>query len=332
MSIDFHAHLAREDPNAPPFMRDLFDVEGYLSKQEAAGIERTVLSYALEDERVDLDDVRGEHDFLAGLIEQHPDRLSALAAFDPFGGPEWIAEAERVLELGFTGFCLPTSMGGRYLDSPEAADAFAFADERGVLVFLHPSAAPIEPERAGHRLVSAWVGRPYDTGICLTRMLLADTLAAYPNLRVIVAHSGGTLPMLIGRLGHVFTGMQRMAKFAGGGPPGGGPPGGGPPGGGKGPPGLAIPDEAKIEPALEGRPLAERLDRVYLDTASYHPAPVQAAIATVGIDRVVLGTDFPPAGDSPDAAIAVLDALDAADREKILVTNGRSLLEGAVRA
>ena len=50
MSIDFHAHLAREDPNAPFFMRDLFDVEGYLEKQERAGIERTVLSFALEDE------------------------------------------------------------------------------------------------------------------------------------------------------------------------------------------------------------------------------------------------------------------------------------------
>jgi predicted TIM-barrel fold metal-dependent hydrolase len=327
MSIDFHAHLAREDPKAPPFMRDLFDVEGYLEKQERAGIERTVLSYALEDDEVDLADVRGEHDFLAGLVEQHPGRFSALAAFDPFGGADWIAEAERALELGFTGLCLPTSMGGRYLDSADAADALAFADERGVLVFLHPSAAPIEPERAGHRLVNAWVGRPYDTGICMTRMLLADTLGSYPNLRMVVAHSGGTLPMLLGRLEHIFTGMQRMARFAGGGPPGGGPPGGG-----KGPPGLAIPDEAKIEPALDGRPLGERLDRVYLDTASYHQAPIQAAIASVGIDRVVLGTDFPPAGDSPDSAIAALDFLPEADREKILNGNGQALLEGAVRA
>ena len=239
MSIDFHAHLAREDPNAPFFMRDLFDVEGYLEKQERAGIERTVLSFALEDEGETMDEIKGEHDFLAGLLEQYPDRLSALAAVDPFGGADALAEGERALELGFTGFCFPTSRGGRYPDSADAADAFALADEKGALVFLHPSAAPIEPERAGHRLVNAWVGRPYDTGICLSRMLLADTLAGYPNIRMVVAHSGGTLPMLIGRLEHVFAGMKRMAGFAGGGPPGGGPPGGGPPGGG-GPPAAGV--------------------------------------------------------------------------------------------
>src|SRR3712207_8062454 len=47
-AVDFHAHLARADPAAPSFMRLLFDVEGYLERQEAAGIGLTVLCYALE--------------------------------------------------------------------------------------------------------------------------------------------------------------------------------------------------------------------------------------------------------------------------------------------
>ena len=66
---------------------------------------------------------------------------------------------------------------------------------------------------------------------------------------------------------------------------------------------------------------------------SQRSAPIAAAIATVGIDRIVLGTDFPPAGDSPDAAIAVLDhaGLSDEDKEKILTGNGRTLLEGAVQ-
>lgn len=331
VSIDFHAHLAREDPSAPPFMRDLFDVDGYLEKQQAAGIEVTVLSYALDDEPVEMDDVKGEHDFLAGLLEQHPGRFTAFAAVDPFGGPEWLAEAERALGLGFSGLCFPTSINGRYLDSADARDAFALADEHEAIVFVHPSTTPIAAERAGHRLLQAWVGRPYDTGICLSRMLLSDTLAAYPRIRLVVAHSGGALPMLLGRLGHVAQGLKRMAAFAGGGPPGGGPPGGSPPGGGppKGPPGAAVPEEAALHADTEGRPLLDRLDRIYLDTASYHPAAIAAAVAAVGIDRVVLGTDFPPAGDSPQGAIDALAELGEPERDKILSENGRALLDRA---
>ena len=208
-------------------MRHLFDVEGYLELQESSGIALTVLSYALseDDGETTLDKVRGEHDFLAGLVEQHPDRFAALAAFDPFGGAEWREEAERCLGNGFSGLCFPSSRGGRYLDSAAAQQAWAFADERGTVVFLHPSDSPFPVDRAGDPLVRDWIGRPYDTGICLSRMLLADTLSGYPNVRVVAAHSGGTLPMLVGRLDSVYQTLERRAAmFGGGGPPGGGPP------------------------------------------------------------------------------------------------------------
>jgi predicted TIM-barrel fold metal-dependent hydrolase len=339
VAIDFHAHLAREDPDAPPRMRDLFDVEGYLEKQADAGIERSVLSYPLEDEGEQMDDVRGEHDFLADLLERYPDRFAALAAFDPFGGPDWLAEGVRALELGFCGFCFPTSREGRYLDSDLAQDAFALADERSALIFLHPSTAPIELERVGNAVLRSWIGRPYDTGICLSRMLLADTLAKYPNVRLVAAHSGGALPMLIGRLDHVYEGMKAGSGGGppGGGPPSGGPPGGGPPGGGPpggGPPkgprgGGTVPEHAVLHPSIEGGPPSERLGQIYLDTASYHPAALAGAVAAVGIDRIVLGTDFPPAGDSPHHAIKSIDqsGLSEGERNKILGENARGLLE-----
>src|SRR2546423_305317 len=143
MTVDFHAHLAREEPSAPAFLRTLFDVSGYLDAQEAAGIEHTVLSYGLSEggrgERGELEEARRQHDFLAGLVGKYPDRLSALAGIDPFGGGEWLAEAGRALDAGFAGLCFPTSLRGRYLDSPAAADAFALANERRALVFIHPS-------------------------------------------------------------------------------------------------------------------------------------------------------------------------------------------------
>jgi predicted TIM-barrel fold metal-dependent hydrolase len=326
VTIDFHAHLAPHEPKAPPFLRLLFDVEGYLERQESAGIERTVLSYGISDIRggdEELEEAKKQHDFLADLVSRHPDRLSALAGIDPVGGDVWVAEAERALDAGLAGLCLPTSSGGRYLDTAEARDILAFADERRIVVFLHPSDTPFGIDRVGDPTLGNWIGRPCDTGICLSRMLLADTLSEFPNISMVVAHGGGVLPMLLGRLDWVYEGFQRRAKLtAGGGPPGGGgpPPGHGPP--------QDVPEGEKLTPALEGRKPSERIDQLHLDTATYHPAAVRAAIETVGIDRIVVGTDHPPVGDDPGSALAVLDevGLSEEDREKVKSGNARRLL------
>ena len=352
MIVDFHAHLGREDPGAPPFMRHLFDVDGYLELQAASGIGLTVLSYApsdLEGTSEELDRAKEEHAFLLELVAQHPERLAALATIDPFGGSGWLEEAERALAAGLAGLCFPTSRQGRYLDADEAQDAFAFADEQGVVIFLHPADAPIELDRAGDPILRDWIGRPYDTGICLSRLLLADTLSGYPNVRLLAAHSGGPLPMLIGRLDSVYQTFERRAAFAGGGPPGGGPPGGppgggppgggppggppggGPPGGGPpgGPPGPRASEEAALKPSIGGNRPSDRTAQLYLDTASYHPAGLRAAIETVGVERVVLGTDYPPAGRSPKPTIELVESLGLApeDRDRILGENARRLLD-----
>ncbi len=324
MAIDFHAHLASPDPEAPPFMAAMFDVDGYLERQQEAGVELTVLSYApgdLAGSPEELEKAKAEHDFLAGLIQDHPQRFKALAGLDPHGGEGWLDEAERALEAGFTGFAFPTSSQGRYLDMDGAQDAFAFAEERGALVFLHPSDSPVAVERLGDAVLSGWLGRPYDTGICLARMLLADTLAAYPGIRMIVAHSGGMLPMLLGRLDHVYTSFERRARFAALAPPGGaGPPG---------PPGGMAPVEGALEASIGDVPPSGRIGQLWFDTASYHRASLTAAIATVGAERVVVGTDFPPAGDSPRPTLELIEELGLApeEREMILSGNGRELLE-----
>jgi predicted TIM-barrel fold metal-dependent hydrolase len=159
--VDFHAHLAPHDPAAPPFLRHLFDVDGYLEHQSSCGIELTVLSYALTDIQGgagDLDEAKRQHEFLAGICERHAGRFVALATIDPFGGAGWLDEADRALSSGFRGLCLPTSSLGRYLDDEAAQDALAFADERGVVVLLHPSDVPLAADRSGDAILRDWIG------------------------------------------------------------------------------------------------------------------------------------------------------------------------------
>ena len=312
-AIELHAHLAAGDPTSvPPFMAALFDVERYLETQAAAGIDLTVLSNALTEVPSDGDELgeaRKQHDFLAETVAAHPDRFKALAGVNPFGGPEWLEEGERALDAGLSGFVFPASREDRYLDEPEAQDAFALAEERGALVFIHPAEAPVTAEQAGDPMLAMWIGRVYDTGIALSRMLMADTLSRYPRLKVLVAHAGGVVPMMLGRLDQVHETFKRRAAIQArmG----------------------ATATVTALEPALDDPGPSARIDQLYLDTACYHPAAVAAAIAMVGPDRVVLGSDHPPVDQSPNASVELISSLevDESVRDRILSTNARALLE-----
>jgi aminocarboxymuconate-semialdehyde decarboxylase len=90
-----------------------------------------------------------------------------------------------------------------------------------------------------------------------------------------------------------------------------------------------VSEGARLRPSIGDTKPSERIAQLYLDTASYHPVPVKAAIDAVGADHVVLGTDFPPAGRSPQPAVDLVRelGLDPGDRDLILSGNARLLLD-----
>src|SRR5436190_23450058 len=94
--IDFHAHLAAGDASKEqPFLRAMFDPDGYLEHQAASGIELTVLSNVLMEDTPgdELTHARSQHEFLAELVDGNPDRLLSLAAANSWGGQESFGEA-----------------------------------------------------------------------------------------------------------------------------------------------------------------------------------------------------------------------------------------------
>jgi predicted TIM-barrel fold metal-dependent hydrolase len=68
--------------------------------------------------------------------------------------------------------------------------------------------------------------------------------------------------------------------------------------------------------------------RFYYDTAGSHPAAIRAAIAAIGVERIVLGTDRPPVGETPTETIDAIDAvgLTPDERDLILAGNARHVL------
>jgi len=74
------------------------------------------------------------------------------------------------------------------------------------------------------------------------------------------------------------------------------------------------------------RPMGEYLDRLYVDTVGYGPAPLEYCYAQLGAGRLLFGTDHPFA--APGLPGQLIDGLPctAAEREQILAGNAQRLL------
>lgn len=127
------------------------------------------------------------------------------------------------------------------------------------------------------------LGFPLETTIAFTRMWLAGTFDAFPGLRVLLAHAGGAVTALAGRVGSC---VEHERGFYDAGIEGVDGRGGEGRGGGRvrGP-------KRGIDQVLR--------ENVYLDAVSYSATTTKAAVEMVGKGRVLFGTDhpfFPPVG------------------------------------
>ncbi|KXX75165.1 hypothetical protein MMYC01_208735 [Madurella mycetomatis] len=116
------------------------------------------------------------------------------------------------------GIILGTSGLGSGLDDPDMLPIFSALAESNLPVFLHPHYGlpnsvfgPRAADEYGHVLPLA-LGFPMETTIAVTRMYLAGVFDAVPKLRMILAHSGGTLPFLAGRIESCVLHDQKFAR------------------------------------------------------------------------------------------------------------------------
>ena len=105
------------------------------------------------------------------------------------------------------GVIMGTSGLGKGLDDRRLDPVWEALQETHSLLFLHPHyglpeeafGGPEAISRYGHVLPLA-LGFPLETTIAVTRMLLAGVFDRFPRLAILLAHSGGTLPFLAGRI------------------------------------------------------------------------------------------------------------------------------------
>jgi aminocarboxymuconate-semialdehyde decarboxylase len=242
---------------------EFVDVERIVEAQESAGIERTVLCpwipllfYEAEPE-AGLRRCRIQNDALAALVRAQPERLAALGAV-PLQDPESAAgEVELLMDRGeLVGVEVAASVRGDYLGDDRFEPFWAVAERSGALVFVHPTTRGFEVPALRDYYLWNSVGNPFETTIAAAHMVMAGVLERHPGLRVLLAHGGGALVALRGRLRHAHS-FQPQAR-------------------------------ARLRESPK-----ESIRRFHFDTVTHDPQLLRALVEFAGPERVLLGTDYP---------------------------------------
>jgi aminocarboxymuconate-semialdehyde decarboxylase len=203
-----------------------------------------------------------QNEFFARIVRQQPTRFAALGAVALQDPDRAVDEMRRCMRhRGFLGVEIGTQVGGMELADPSLDRFFAVAHELGALILVHPSDQDLSHRMTGLGL-GFGAGMPIETALAAAALIARGALSRRPEVRICLAHGGGALPAIIGRLdkGAVIAGMSADS------------------------------------PDLPSR-LARRL---WCDSLTYSRRTLDAAVQLFGHDHVVFGSDYPfPAMPEP---------------------------------
>jgi aminocarboxymuconate-semialdehyde decarboxylase len=242
---------------------EFVDVEGILAAQGEAGVDRVVLSpwvpllYYDADPEDGLARARIQNDALAGLVRDEPERLAALGAL-PLQDPELAAGELRALmaEGPLRGVEVAASVRGVYLGDERFEPFWEAAEDTGALVFVHPTTRGFDSPAFHDYYLWNTVGNPLESTTTAAHMVMAGVMERHSRLRVLLAHGGGALLAVRGRMRHAH-GFQRQAR-------------------------------ERLRESPE-----DSIRRFRFDTLTHDDALLRALIDFAGPDRVLLGSDYP---------------------------------------
>jgi len=187
------------------------DVGVMLGQAAGTGVDRLLLSpwISLVPAEADTATARAVCDVhnaaLAALTAADRERVGAVGAVvlqDPALAARQIVEL--VTSYGLAGAEIPASVGGRYLGDDFFLPFWAAAEDAGALVFIHPTTRGFAVPALDQYYLWNSVGNPMETAIAAAHMAMAGVLERHPRLRVVLAHGGGALPVVRGRLRRAF--------------------------------------------------------------------------------------------------------------------------------
>jgi aminocarboxymuconate-semialdehyde decarboxylase len=243
-----------------PLPAKFIDLKQRLADMDAQGVAVHALSLTgpmvyWPDGRLSLELAMTWNDAAVAAHQAHPDRFVVLATLPMLDPERAVDELNRVSKLpGVRGVYMGTNIDGRDLDDTLFEPIFTRIEALDLPVFLHPLAPAVGGKRLQPFSFPNLVAFPIDTTIAACHLIFGGVLDRHPKLEFTLPHAGGVLPTLIGRLDHGW----------------------------------------KVIPAAKRSAQAPSayLRRFTYDMISHSKPLMEYVISQVGVDRIMLGSDY----------------------------------------
>jgi 6-methylsalicylate decarboxylase len=199
--------------------------------------------------------VRDSNDYGAQMVRDYPGRFGLLASLPMLDADASLKEIDYAFtKLKADGIAMMTDYGDVWPGDPMFAPVFEELNRRKAIVFIHPT-TPSCCAKLLPNVPASWVEYDFDTTRAVTSLLVNGTLTKCPDVRFIITHSGGTVPVLAKRVADMF------------------------------PPEMAAGAPHGVEAELK---------KLYYDIANgANPSSLAALTKLAPITQLLFGTDFP---------------------------------------
>jgi len=291
------AVVGRSKQALPPKAR--WTPEERIADMDSLGVDVQVVSpyvgfynYQL-DTPVALATSRATNDEISEMTRTWPKRFAAGLGTLPMQDVKAsIVELERCMtQLGLKGVEINDHVNGRTFEEPEFRPFWKSVDELGAVVFFHQAGETLVTPRSRRYHLPNSIGNLVDRAVTFATLVHGGVMDAHPDLKIVLGHGGGYTCYGIGRMDHAWQ----------------------------------VRTEARVHTTL---PPSAYLRKFYYDCIVYTEPALRFLIDTVGVDRVVFGTDWPydMALDWPVSWILAMDTLSQEEKEAILWKNLEKLL------
>ena len=231
---------------------------------------------------------RLHNDAIAGFVRARPDRFAGLGAIPLQDVDATCKELNYIMrDLGLLGIEVNTTAAGRELDDPALIPFWEQCNALRAIVFIHPEKSP---GVARHSNVPQFIGAaayPSETGLVSAKLLLGGYLTRFPNVAIVLAHGGGTLPWMLPRLDRFW---HTMAKA-----------------------------ELKIPPSVEAR-------KFFCDTLTFDVTNLELVAKRFGTNHMMVGSDYPfGVMEDPPGEVLLKSPFDESTKDDMRAKNYRRL-------